>query len=241
MNELNQVEIVRQQVVPIPLQAKMIVVTDQQTLTQANDFFLTIKALRKRIAETFDPIISAAHKTHQEAITQRKLVEEPLIIAEKYLNGQVTAYHQEVEKKRREEEEIARQKAIKEEMERRKKEEEDRLAQAVALEEVGAVEEAQAIVDEVIEENAKPVEVYTPPPETPKVELEGASVKTYWKCEVTDFMKLVKAVANGQAPSNCLEANMTVLNGLARSLKSEMRYPGVKAVSSSSMVATGRK
>jgi hypothetical protein len=236
-----QIEQVRNEVMPIPDQAKMIVVRDQGTLSIANQFFLDIKALRKKIDDVFTPIIQAAHKTHQEAIAQRKKVEEPLIIAEQYLNKQVTTYHQEIEKKRREEEEIARQKAIKEEMERRKQEEEDRLAQATALDEAGAHEEAEALVNETIEENSRPIDVYTPPPETPKVELEGATVKTFWHAEVVDVMKLIKAVANGQAPSNCLIPDMTVLNGLARSLKGQMNYPGVRAVSSSSMSATGKK
>ena len=96
MNEaISQVEVVRQEILPIPEEAKRIIIKDQTSLARANLLFLQIKILRKKIDDTFSPIIQAAHKTHQEAIAQRKLVEEPLIIAEKYLNGQVTDYKRE--------------------------------------------------------------------------------------------------------------------------------------------------
>ncbi|MBU1067584.1 hypothetical protein KKE60_07330 [Patescibacteria group bacterium] len=242
MNEsINPVEQVKNEVIPIPDQAKMIIVKDQGTLAKANDFFLTIKALRKKISDTFDPIISKAHAAHKEALNQKSMVELPLVVAEKYLNGQITAYHQEIEKKRREEQEILRQEAIKAEMERRKKEEEERLVQATELEAAGAKEEAEALISEAIEEKEKPIEAYVPPPTTQKVELEGVTVKTYYSAKVSNLSKLIKAVAEGRAPVNCLEANMTVLNGLARSLKKEMKLDGVELVVTPSMASTGRK
>lgn len=236
---MNEIEVVQAEVLPIPDQAKMIVVRDQPSLSKANDFFLTIKALRGKIAATFDPIIKKAHEAHKEALNQKAIIEAPLVTAEKYLNGQVTAYHQEIEKKRREEEEIARQEAVKAEMARREKEIEERINQAIALEEVKAHEEAESIMADTIEANQAPIEVYVPPVATPKAELEGASIKTYWSARITNKMKLIKAVAEGRAPETCLEANMTVLNGLARSLKKEMKIDGVEAVSMASMASVG--
>jgi TolA-binding protein len=238
---MNEIEVVTKEVLSVPDRANLIIVKDQVSLTAANQVFLDIKGLRKKIEDTFSPIISAAHRTHQEAIAQRKKIEEPLIVAEKYLNGQVTAYHQEIEKKRREEEEVARQKAIVEEMARRKAEEEARIAQAAELEAAGATEEAEALITETVEDNQKPLEVYVPPPATPKVELEGATVKTYWQAEVTDLRALCRAVADGKAAIACVEPNMTVLNAQARALKKEMAIPGVRAVSTSSMASTGKR
>lgn len=234
------VEQISKEVMPLPQKAQSIIVKDHESLQKANLFFLDIKALRKKIDETFSPIISAAHKTHQEAIAQRKRVEEPLILAEKWLNGQVTTYHQEQEKKRREEEELARQKAIKEEMERRKKEEDEKLAQAAELEAAGATEEAETLIAETVEEIGKPLEIYIPPLETPKVKLEGATVKIFWSAEVIDLKALAKAAGEGRVPLAYIEANMTALNAQARSLKKEMNIPGVRSISTSSMSATGR-
>jgi len=241
MNDaISQVEVVKQEVLPIPEEAKRIIIKDQTSLARANLLFLQIKVLRKKIDDTFSPIIAAAHRTHQEAITQRKMVEEPLILAEKYLNGQVTEYKRKQDRLRAEEEEKNRLEALRLEAERRQKEEDDRLAQAAILEASGAKEEAEALVSEAIEEKEKPIEVYVPPPVTPKVELNGATVKVYWKAEVTDLKALCKAIAEGRAAVNLVEPNMTALNGMARSLKKEMNVPGVKAVSTTSMAATGR-
>ena len=237
---MNEIEVVKAEVLPIPQQAQMIVVKDQGSLSKANEFFLVIRGLRKKIADTFDPIISKAHAAHKEALSQKSQIEAPLVVAEKWLNGQVTTYHQEQEKKRREEEELSRQKAIKEEMERRKKEEDERLTQAAELEAAGATEEAEALIAETVEEIEKPLEVYVPPPETPRVKLEGATVKTFWSAEITDLKSLCRAVADGKCPIAYIEPNMTALNAQARSLKKEMNIPGVKAISTSSMSATGR-
>jgi len=238
---MNEIELIQEKVMPIPEQAKMIVVRDQPSLSMANDFYLTIRALRKEVDSTFDPIIKKSHEAHKEALNQKAKYEAPLLMAEKYLNGQVTAYHQEIEKKRREEAELARQKAIKEEMERRKAEEEARIAQAAELEAVGATEEANSLIQEAVDDTQKPLEVYVPPPTTQKVELEGASIKTYWQAEVTDLRALCRAVADGKTAIACVEPNMTVLNAQARALKKEMAIPGVRAVPTSSMASTGKR
>lgn len=240
MNE-GSFEQVKQEVMPIPGEAKLITVRDQPSLEKANDFFLTIKALRKKIADVFDPLIAKAHATHKEALKQKADAEAPLIEAERYLNGQVTAYTIKQNTLREQEEEMLRQKAIKQEAERRQKEEIERLAQAAALEASGAKEEADALVAEAIEENEKPFEVHVGPVTIPIVKPVGMALKEYWKAEVTDLKALCKAIGDGKCPVLYVEPNMTALNGMARSLKKEMNVPGVKAVSSSSMAATGRK
>lgn len=238
---MNDIETVKMEVMPIPEQAKMIVVLDQKSLSMANDLFNAIKGLRKKIGETMDPVIQAAHNSHKVALAKKAELEAPLIVAEKYLNVQVTAYHQEIERIRAEEAEKARQAAIKEEMERRRQEEEARIQAAAELEAAGATEEAEAIMQEAIEQKEAPVEVYVPPPITPRAELNGASVKTYWSAEVTDLKALCKAVAEGKASIAFIEPNMVALNKQAQSLKKELSIPGVRAVSRSSMASTGRR
>ncbi len=242
-----EIEIVQKEVLTIPQQARMIVVKDQGSLENANRFFIVIRALKKKIAATFDPMEAAAKEAKRKAEESRKTImeerakiEAPLNVAEDYLSGQVVGYKREQDRIREEEQEKLRQEAIRIEAGRRKKEEDERVAQAAILEESGATEEAEALVNEAIEEKEKPIEVYIPPPETPKVKLEGASIKTYWSAKVVNLQKLVKAVAENKAPLTCLEANMTTLNGLARSLKKEMKIDGVEVVQTSSMGATGR-
>jgi hypothetical protein len=241
------IEVVKAEVMPIPDQAKMIVVKDQESLKKANDFFIIIRALKKKIESVFGPMLKAAQVAKQKAEESRKTIalewekiEAPLNEAETYIGDQIVLYKKEQDKKRLEEEEIARQEAIKIEMERRKKEEEERIAQAAELEKAGATEEAEALVAETIEEAEKPVEIYIPPTETQKIKLEGATIKEYWHAEVVDLRALCRAVADGR-PLAYIEPNMTALNAQARSLKGELHIPGVKAVSTSSMGATGRK
>jgi len=236
--EVQELEDTRSKFLAVALTVK---VTDQKSLVNANAFFLDADARIKAIDEKLDPKRELAYRAYQEWLKLIKELKDPYLKAKAYLNGQVTAYHQEIEKKRREEEEIARQTAIKEEMDRRKTEEEARIAQAAELEKAGANEEAEALVAETVEENQKPIEIYVPPAATPKAELEGATVKVYWSAEVTDLRALCRAVAEGKAAIACIEANMTVLNAQARSLKKELNIPGVRAISTSSMAATGRR
>ncbi len=248
MNEaISQVEVVRQEVMPIPDQAKMIIVRDQGTLRLANDVFLTIRALRKKIAAVFDPMEKAAKEAKQKAeesrktiVAEREKVEAPLIVAEKYLNGQVTDYKREQDRIRAEEEEKNRLEAIKIEAERRQKEEDERLAQAAELEAAGAKEEAEALIVEAIEEKEKPIKVYIPPPSTPKVELNGMAMVTTWHAEVTNLKELCLAIGQERCPVAYVDANMPALNKQAISLKGEMKIPGVKPMSETKSRPTGR-
>ena len=55
----------------------------------------------------------------------------------------------------------------------------------------------------------------------------GLSSRTTKKARVTDLAALVAAVARGKAPSDCVEANQTFLNGLARLATGDSTIPGV--------------
>lgn len=60
----------------------------------------------------------------------------------------------------------------------------------------------------------------------------GLSIRATWSAEVTDLMELVKAVAKGKQPLSYLSPCLTALNLQAKSLKSELKIPGVKAIES---------
>jgi hypothetical protein len=245
---MNEIETVKQETLPIPTQAKAIVVKDEGSLRKANDFFLVIRALKKKIAEVFDPMEEAAKKSKREAeaarvviVTQREKIEAPLKEGEAYLSGQVSAYDAEVKRKRAEEAKRNEQEALKAEAERRKKEEEQRLAEAAELEAAGLTEEAEELIQETVEETSKPMEVYAAPPSTPKMKLDGMAMVTTWHAEVTDLKDLCLAVGQGRCPLAYVEAKMSALNSQAVSLKGEMRIPGVRAVSQTKPRETGRR
>lgn len=59
-------------------------------------------------------------------------------------------------------------------------------------------------------------------------------VQDFYKA-VTDFMALVRAVAVGQAPEECLQANQVYLNEQARKEHEKLAIDGVKAVPTKTM------
>jgi len=244
---MNEIETVQREVTPLSEQALMIRVQDMPTLSRANDMFLVLRQMRKKIGDVFDPMENSAKEakrkaedSRKEIVRQREKIEEPLLRAEAYLNGQITDYKREQDKIRAEEEEKLRQKAIKEEMERRKKEEDARMKQAAALEKAGAKEEAEALIEETIQAQEEPMQVYVAPPSTPKVELNGMTMVTNWHAEVISLKDLCLAVGQGKQPLAYVEANMPTLNTMAVRLNKEMNIQGVKAVSVTKSRPTGR-
>ena len=209
----------------LPDAAKKLAITDDVSLSIGNQLLLSIKDIRKQIADTFDPLAKKAHDSHKAILEQKKKAEAPLVEAEGIIKPAISRYMAEAERKRREEEE-----RIRKEMEKRA--EEDALAAAIEAEDAGDLAEADAIIN-------TPVfgpHVAAPPP--PK--LEGISIRNIIKFEVTDLRALVKAVAAGQVPIEAIKPNDVVIGAQARSLRLSLRWPGVRVWAEDS-VAAGRR
>jgi len=211
---------------PIPDQAKALVIRDDASLRNGNEILLTIKDLRKKIADTFGPICAAAFAAHKTAVKAQKDAEAPLIEAETIIKPSIARYMSEVERKRREEES-----RIRKEMERQA--EEEALDAAIEAEAEGASpEDVQAIVD---------APVFIPPPIAPAgPKLEGISIRKVTKFRVVDMKALVQAIARGQVTIAAVMSNDTVIGAQARSLKTSLRWPGVEVWEEDS-VAAGRR
>jgi hypothetical protein len=211
---------------PIPDQAKALKIVDDATLKAGNELLLNIKDLRKKIQDTFRPICEAAHDAHRRAVAAQKDAEAPLIEAEGIVKPAISRYVAEEDRKRREAEEAARKEA-------------DRIAQEEALKAAVAAEEAGATPEEVnaIAETPAFIPVVPPPP-APK--LSGVSIRKVAKFEVVNFRALVQAVAAGQVPIEALQPNDTVIGQQARSLRTSLRWPGVRVWEEDS-VAAGRR
>ncbi len=251
MNEIETVkgeEEVKIKALPVATEAMAIIVRDQDTLGKANQAYLMIDAIRKEIKDFFNPIVEAWKESKKKADEGRALTirkwektEEPLVRARAYLDTQIVGYKRIQDKIREEEEEKNRQQALREEADRRKKEEEASLKQAAKLEKKGLTEEANALIEETIQKQEEPIQVYVVPPTTPKVELQGMSTVTTWHAEITDLRALCLAVGQGKCPTAYVEANMPTLNRQAVSLNKEMRIPGVRAVPETKARPTGRR
>ena len=231
-------EVIRAEVLPIPDQAKMIVVKDAETMTKANQFFLIIKGLRKRIAITFDPMEKAAKEAKAKAeesrktiVAEREKLEASLIIGENWVNGQMTRYKLEQDRIRNEEANRLRLIVIQEEIDRRKKVEEEKLAEAELLEKAGMKEESQQLVSEAIQENEAPITVKTAEPETPKVVMDGATLQTNWKFEIINESLLPRAY---------LMPDLVKIGAEVRSKKENAKIPGVRIWPDIKTRSTGR-
>jgi len=60
--------------------------------------------------------------------------------------------------------------------------------------------------------------------------IAGISRRETWHAEITDLRALVRGIADGHVPLAAIEPNKPFLNGQARALRAELRYPGVRAV-----------
>lgn len=209
-----------------PDRAREIVITDDKALMHADDFLSEIKALRREVDSTFDPIIKRQLEAHREAIAQKRRHETPLADAERIIKASILGYQQ--EQRRIREEERRRLEA-----EARKREEERRLQEALELEEAGETDAAEELISEPIV--TAPVAPLMPAP--PKI---AAQIRTTWSAEVSDFHELVKFVAANPSFLHLLSADMPSLNQYVRKVQAACNIPGVRAVQQQ-VVAGGRR
>lgn len=216
-----EVQEINKQALAWPDRARSLVIRDKDTLAQAEVLTLGIQALRKEIDKTFDPMEEkakeakrAAEASRKEVETQRAIVEKPLKEAEVILYPKIDAYIQEEKQKAREEEERIRRVAM-------QAEEDARLQAALEAEANGDKEVAEVILDTPMP--APRVSILVP-------KVEGLNFREDWNAEVANFPELVRAVAEGRAALSFLEANLPALNAQARSLRGEMKIPGVRPV-----------
>ena len=226
-----EIEVIKSEALTIPEKAKLILVKDAETMAAANSFFLTIKGLRKKIGEALDPLIAANFQAHKVAVAKKKELEAPLVLAEGWLNSQISNYHQEQEKIRRAEENRLLKIALEEEAARRKKAEEEKLAQAALLEAAGAKDEADQLVSEAIQETEAPVIIEQPKATTPKVEMNGMAMVTNWKFRVTN---------DNLIPRQYLSVDESKIGAIVRSQKENTNIPGIQVYPETKARSTGR-
>jgi len=223
--EMEVAKTVTDQALSWPDRARGLKITDQPSLERAAEELLAIKGLRDQVEQTFGPIVRKAYETHREAVAQRKKVDAPLDEAEQILKHEIALYQIEQARLRREE-----QARIDAERERIAAEELEREIERAEAEGASKVEVA-AIIQRGPQPQA-PVVVRPVPTTAP-----GISMRETWSAEVTDLAALVRFVAANPQYINLVAPNMTALNGLARSMKGAMKFPGVRVVAGSSVAA----
>lgn len=185
------------------------VIADDAGFEQAGKWLQHIATCRKRIKEICAEPKRLANEMVAALRRQEFELDKPYADADSWLRQQVLAYQN---KKNQEnllkavEQQAANQKMLE--------------AAAQRLEAAGQVEMAAKIV-----ENAK-TQPAVIPESAPKA--EGVSTRKITKARITDLKILCVAVANDLVPINAIEANMTFLNRMAKTLGKSMNYPGVE-------------
>jgi len=186
-----------------------------------NDQYLTagelreaIKVLRKKIDESYDPIISKAFAAHKEAVKQKKAQDDPLDRGERDLKQAMIAWTQAQEQQRRLEQ-------ARLELAAKRQAEADALELALTLEAAGATEAAAEVLDEPIQPAAVVL-----PKSTPK--LTGFSYRRIYDAKVIDRKAFLAAIIAGQIPDEAWQPNEQFLRQQAGSLKEALKWPGVE-------------
>ncbi len=206
---------VTREVATIEYQARILRVVDAATYVDAADLWKAIRALRVKVADTFDKSIKSAHELHKGLVAKKKEHDGPLDAAERAVKQAMSDYDQEQERIRREEQRRLQEIA-------RKEEEERLLMEAIAAEEEAkknglTKEEAKAEAEQIISQP-----VYVAPVVVPKAtpKLQGGPVyRTIWKARV---------VNESIIPRQYMVPDMVKINGVARALKNQANIPGVE-------------
>jgi hypothetical protein len=187
-------------------QAKAVKVVDIESYKYAGELWKSIGDMIKEVKATFDPICEAANKAHKAATAKRASFLDPLESVYRSVKRLMSDYDAEQERIRREAEEKLREQA-------RKEEEERRLKEAIALEESGQKEVAEAVME---------TPVYVAPVVITKAvpKMEGGPVfRTVWKFRI---------VNQNIIPRQYLKVDEVAIGGVVRALKGQTNIPGIE-------------
>lgn len=201
--------------------AREVIVSDLYSFELAANMVGDITA---RIAEREDmrkrvkaPILEAGRKIDA-------MFKVPINQGEKVkaiIKNKMTIYQQTVAAERREAEDKANKKA--QEVKRKTE------ADALALMEKGEEDAAQELLDNM-DMAPNPTSVI------PSLKVKGVSSRANWKAEVTDLLKLVKAVSKGQAPINLLTINISAANRYAKVVRDTLEVEGIRFYNDETLV-----
>ena len=196
-------------------QAESLTVATDQHLEEGAGFLKGLKAIRKEIASTFDPIARKLHEAHKEVVAQKKRHSEPVEQAERIVKKKIGGYLADKERRRREEEAEIQEVA-------RKQQEERRQEEALALEKAGKNKEAEALVEAPVVAPAIVI-----PQTTTKV--EGISkLRKIWRFRVMDASLV---------PNDYKVVDEVKLGQVVRATKGTLEIPGVEIYSEDTVSA----
>ena len=195
--------------------AEAFVVSNNESLKEANDFFQVCKAFREEIYEHLGPVREAIHKAWKGSIAEIDRNEKPFIKAQAIIKPKMIAYKQKIEEEIRKKEEEAQAKI------RAEKEEQDRLLrESEALENAGDYGRADEkfekaeILDEAIKETIQNMKKVPKAPET-----KGTTMRRIPKWKLFDL---------DVVPRFYLKLDEVKIGTEVRASKGTVKIPGIE-------------
>jgi len=202
---------------------EVLTITSADEYQQAGAMLREIVTRAKDIDDERKAILRPLDETRKRVMDLFRPALENLAEAERRLKGSISIWAAVEQERIRQEEarlaEIAR------------KEAEKLAAKAQKAIESGHYEKAAAL--ETAADNVTVQEVAAP------AKAAGISTRENWSAKVVDKVALIQAVAEGKVEQGAIEVNLVYLNRIAKALRGDMakRYPGVEAVSETTVVA----
>lgn len=203
-------------------------IADQATYDEAAAAMVDYRAFSKESTEYVEPIRSLTYDLYQMVLNRKKGIQGAPERVGSLLTVEIINFERrQAELQHQRDREVAEA--------QRREEEERKLQSAAAAEQAGM---DKTSVDAILAEPSS-----APTPVAPPVFQRAAGVATReaWCAEVTDLWALVKAAAKNKQLLPLLEANMPALNAQARSLKTALAIPGVRAVDKGSVAVRGAR
>jgi colicin import membrane protein len=198
-------------------------ITTADQCEAAGEDLKSIKARQKKLEDARTSICKPLLNAQRAVNDLFRGPQETLAQAERIIKRGILSYQETEERKRREAEATA--------AEALRKEREKLQLQAARAAAAGRFEKAEALRDTA----AAVPERMQIAPSAPR--MSGLASKSTWRAELTDKLALVKYVADHPEWLHLVDVNTTALNGLARSQKSALAIPGVKAVEEKQLAA----
>lgn len=200
---------IEERALTISEQAMKSEITTADQYVAAGELWKTLAGLEKEIKDTFGPLKKKASDAHKAVVAKEKEHLGPIEKAKRYVKQIMGDWDDEQERIRRE-----KQRQLEEKL--RKEAEDQKLADAIAAEDAGDLEEAEAILSE--ETEAPVVELQK---QTPK--LSGGPVyRENWTFEIEDETKI---------PREFLVPDNVKIGQVVRAMKSQTKIPGIRAFS----------
>ena len=191
---------------------------DQESYTLLASVVLESKEFIKATTAAVEPYRQITYGLYIKALDLKKTLQHAV-------EQNLTAASLDLKRFEREQEERERRKKqLEAEAAQKKEEEERKLDVATTAEAVGMSKESVQTILEASSTAPTPVAAPT------FQRVKGLGHRENWCAEVTDLWALVKAAAKNKSLLPLLEANMPALNAQARSLKTALQIPGVRAV-----------